>query len=371
MVELASRRRWVVKIGSSLLTDHGAGLQQQRLIDWCAQLHQLREQQIQVVLVSSGAVAVGTHRLGWRKPTSTLAKQVAAAVGQTGLIHAYESAFAQWQILCAQVLLTHADLADRNRYLNARSTMRELLAHGLLPIVNENDTLAVDEIRFGDNDRLAALVANLIDAERLVILTDQHALFDADPRTNPNAKPIIQACVEENWLRTVAGGANSSGVGSGGMYTKILAAELAAQSGADTVIVWGLEDQVLVRLAQNQALGTRLVPGNKSLSARKQWLFGQLRTKGQLQLDAGAVRILRDTGSSLLAVGVVAVQGTFQRGDAVMCIDSTGQRIAIGLINYSSADMRRICGQASQRIEAILGFISEPEIIHRDNLVIG
>jgi glutamate 5-kinase len=321
-------------------------------------------------LVSSGAVAEGMQRLGWKKrPTAVNELQAAAAVGQMGLVQMYESCFSQHGLHTAQVLLTHDDLADRKRYLNARSTLRTLLAMGVIPIINENDTVVTDEIRFGDNDTLASLVANLIEADALVILTDQSGLYSADPRKNPDAQFIQHAIAGDEALEQMAGGAGST-VGTGGMLTKILAAKRAARSGAHTVIASGREANVLVRLASGEAVGTHLRTEQAKMLAKKQWMADHLRVSGELHLDAGAVKVLRTDGKSLLPVGVIGVEGSFERGDVVACLDPQGQTVARGLVNYSSAETARILRQPSSEIASILGYVDEAELIHRDNLIL-
>lgn len=365
------RIRWVVKIGSSLITNHGAGLHHERLQQWCEQILALRQQGIDVVLVSSGAVAEGCARLGFKaRPTQCHLQQAAAAVGQTGLVQAYQSLFAQAGVHCAQILLTHDDLQNRQRYLNARSTLHTLLELGVVPIVNENDTVAVDEIRFGDNDTLGALVTNLVQAEVFVILTDQKALFTADPTQDPAATIVTEAFADEKQLLSMATPVSSSGLGSGGMYTKIVAAHLASRSGARTHLVSGLEPKVLQRLLAGEQLGTLLKPRQAILPARKRWLAGQLKPKGQLHLDSGAVKKITTQGKSLLSVGVTQVSGQFARGDVVECLAPSGVKVAVGLINYHAHEINQFKGQPSSAIESILGYVGEPELIHRDNLVI-
>ncbi len=366
---IQSARRIVVKVGSSLVTNDGKGLDLQALSRWAGEIANLRQQGKQVVLVSSGAVAEGVARLGWKeKPTAIHAKQAAAAVGQMGLCQAYESAFRSHGLKTAQVLLTHEDMRDRTRYLNARSTLLTLLELGVGPIINENDTVVTAEIKLGDNDTLGALVTNLIEGDALIILTDQKGLFTADPRKDPSAKLVAEAEAGAPELEEMAGGAGSN-VGTGGMLTKILAAKRAARSGATTVIASGRETQVLSRLASGEAIGTQLVARTSPLAARKQWIADHLQLRGRVMLDAGAVRALRQQGSSLLSIGVLTVEGEFLRGDVVSCVDEAGMEIARGLINYSADEARRIVRLPTDRIEAALGYIAEPELIHRDNLV--
>ncbi|WP_269901224.1 glutamate 5-kinase [Paenalcaligenes faecalis] len=368
---VADSHRLVVKVGSSLVTNQGKGIDRDAVTHWSAQIAQLHRQGKQVVLVSSGAIAEGIVRLGWpRRPTVMHELQAAAAVGQMGLVQAYEVAFAEHGIRTAQILLTHEDLADRTRYLNARSTIYTLLNLGVVPIVNENDTVITDEIRLGDNDTLGALVTNLIEAESLIILTDQDGLFSADPRSNPDAKFIAHAQAGNPELEQMAGGAGSS-VGTGGMLTKILAAKRAANSGGHTIIASGREPNVLVRLSQGQCIGTELRAELPVQSARQRWLSSHLRVRGKVRLDAGAIKALTDGHKSLLAIGVTEVLGEFTRGDVVACIDHAGKEHGRGLINYSSSDTARIMGEPSHRIAEILGSMSEPELIHRDNMVVN
>ncbi|HEB77157.1 MAG TPA: glutamate 5-kinase [Methylothermaceae bacterium] len=367
---LPRARKLIVKIGSSLLTAGGRGLDQDALAHWADQIACLWEQGRQTLVVSSGAVAEGMARLGWRRrPLNLNQLQAAAAVGQAGLVQAYETQFQRHGRRTAQILLTHEDLSQRQRYLNARSTLTTLLQYGVIPIVNENDTIVTDEIRFGDNDTLAALVANLIEADLLVILTDQPGLFERDPSLDPGAKLIFDASVTDPRLDQMAGGSRS-GLGRGGMITKIRAARLAARSGTATVIVSGREPAVLKRLLRGEKLGTLLIPDSEPLDARKRWLVGQCQVKGKLVLDDGAVIALRQQGKSLLPIGVKAVEGRFQRGDVVACLDSQGEEIARGLINYSAEEARKIRGQPSSRIVELLGYVDEPELIHRDNLAL-
>jgi len=364
-----SARRLVVKVGSSLVTADGQGLDHQALSRWASQIAELSGQGKQVVLVSSGAIAEGVARLGWQKrPHAVNQLQAAAAVGQMGLVQAYESVFRTHGLHAAQILLTHEDLADRTRYLNARSTLRTLLELGVVPIINENDTVATDEIRLGDNDTLGALVTNLIEADCLIILTDQTGLFTADPRRDTRATLVSDAHAGDAELERMAGGAGSA-IGTGGMLTKILAAKRAARSGAHTVICSGHEDNVLLRLAAGEAIGTQLVAQQAPLDARRQWLADHLQLRGGLVLDAGAIKALRDDGKSLLPVGVQAVTGEFARGDVVALINGDGVEIARGLTNYSASEARRIQGKPSSAIEATLGYMDEPELVHRDNLV--
>jgi len=366
----AEARRLVVKVGSSLVTNEGQGLDHAALARWAEQIAELKQRKKDVVLVSSGAVAEGMQRLGWkRRPNALHELQAAAAVGQMGLVEAYESCFRKHGLRTAQVLLTHEDLADRKRYLNARSTLRTLLGLGVIPVINENDTVATDEIRFGDNDTLAALVTNLIEADALVILTDQPGLYTEDPRRHPHAELVNEARAGDASLEKMAGGVGSH-IGSGGMLTKVLAAKRAARSGASTIIASGREPDVLVRLASGEAIGTQLIAETMTLAARKQWMADHLQVRGKLKLDDGAVRALRTEGKSLLPIGVFEAAGEFERGEVVSCLDAQGQEIARGLVNYSSADTRKILGSPSREIEARLGYIDEPELIHRDNLVL-
>ncbi|MEN8168647.1 MAG: glutamate 5-kinase [Pseudomonadota bacterium] len=367
---ITKTRRWVVKIGSALLTNDGRGLNQQGIASWVEQLAALRQQGHELVLVSSGAVAEGMSRLGWTtRPHALHEQQAAAAVGQMGLVQAYESCFQRHDMHTAQVLLTHDDLSNRSRYINARSTLRTLLDLGVVPIVNENDTVVTDEIRFGDNDTLGALVANLIEAELLVILTDQDGLCDRDPRQHADARLIHEISVNASELEEMASSSGGS-LGRGGMLTKVRAARLAARSGSATVIAAGREEKVLQRIAAGEELGTLFTPDQEPIGARKQWLAGHLQVRGTITLDTGAVRVLHDSGKSLLPVGVKAVDGEFLRGEMVSCVDETGNEVARGLVNYSAQDTHRIKGQPSGRIEELLGYVDEPELIHRDNLIL-
>lgn len=360
----------VVKVGSSLVTNNGNGLDHAAIAAWAAQIAALVQQDKQIVLVSSGAVAEGMQRLGWKKrPTAVNELQAAAAVGQMGLVQMYESCFTEHQLHTAQVLLTHDDLADRKRYLNARSTLRTLLDLKVIPIINENDTVVTDEIRFGDNDTLGSLVANLIEADTLVILTDQQGLYSADPRKDKDAKFIQHATAGDVALERMAGGAGSS-VGTGGMLTKILAAKRASRSGANTIIASGREKNVLVRLAAGEVIGTHLQTTEMKTTARKQWLADHLQLRGKLTLDAGAVKVIKQDGKSLLSIGVTAVEGSFERGEVVACCDENGVELARGLVNYSAMEAVRIMRKSSKEIEKILGYVEEAELIHRDNLVL-
>ena len=363
---LQNARRIVVKVGSALVTNEGRGVDVEAIERWAHQIAQLRRMGREVVLVSSGAIAEGMKRLGWStRPTRVCELQAAAAVGQMGLVQAYEEHFARHGIGTAQVLLTHANLADREQYLNARMTLIELLSLGVVPVINENDTVVTEEIKVGDN----ALVTNLVEADVLVILTDQRGLYTADPRSNPDAQFVSEATAGDPALERMAGGAASQ-LSRGGMITKILAAKRAARSGAGTIIASGREEDVLVRLAQGEAIGTHLKPASSILHARKQWIADHLRSAGRLTLDAGAVRALRDGHTSLLPVGVVAVEGDFVRGEVVSCVDEAGREVARGLVSYASDEARRICRAHTEDVVRILGACDSPEMIHRDNLVV-
>ncbi len=366
---IADAKRLVIKVGSALVTNNGEGLDLSAITEWARQIAELRQNNREVVLVSSGAIACGMQRLGWSKrPNAVHELQACAAVGQMGLVQVYERAFASHGLHTARVLLTHDDLADRKRYLNARSTLTTLLELGVVPIINENDTVITDEIKFGDNDTLGALVANLVDADCLIILTDQQGLFTADPRKDASATLISEARAGDPALEAVAGGAGTQ-YGRGGMITKVIAAKRAASSGAHTVIASGREKDVMPRLANGESVGTLLVSQTQRLNARKQWLADHLQLSGKLILDAGAVKALGE-GKSLLPIGVVEIQGEFERGAAVACLSPEGVEIARGLVNYGSSDSRRIARRASRDIEAILGYIDEPEIVHRNNLIL-
>jgi glutamate 5-kinase len=370
MSVLLSARRIVVKVGSSLVTDEGRGVDAEAIDNWSRQLAALAAQGRELVMVSSGAIAEGMKRLGWAtRPKELHELQAAAAVGQMGLVQMYETRLRAHGMGSAQVLLTHADLADRERYLNARSTLLTLLQLGVIPVINENDTVVNDEIKFGDNDTLGALVANLVDADAYVILTDQRGLYSADPRKDPAARFIDVATAGDPALEAMAGGAGSA-IGRGGMLTKVLAAKRAARSGTSTVIAWGRETDVLLRLAAGEAIGSALVAGTAKLAARKQWMLDHLQLRGAVRVDAGAVAKLRDEGKSLLPIGVHEVEGEFARGDviAVRTLDGATE-VARGLANYSSAEARLIARKPSSQIEALLGYANEPELIDRTNLV--
>ena len=368
---LRDARRIVVKVGSSLVTNEGRGVDAQAIGNWCRQLAALAAQGRELVMVSSGAIAEGMKRLGWAsRPRELPELQAAAAVGQMGLVQMYESQLSQRGLRSAQVLLTHADLADRERYLNARSTLLTLMAMKVIPVINENDTVVNDEIKFGDNDTLGALVANLIEADVLVILTDQRGLYDADPRHDPAARFIDAAPAGDPDLERMAGGIGSS-IGRGGMITKVLAAKRAAGSGASTVIAWGREPDVLLRLADGESIGTALWAATPKLAARKQWMADHLQLRGAVTIDAGAVQKLRAEGKSLLPIGVVDTEGEFARGDVIAVRSQDGVEVARGLANYSAPETRRIARKPSSQIEAVLGYAGEPELIHRDNLVLS
>lgn len=368
--QLNRARRLVVKIGSALLTNDGRGLDADALALWVDQMAALVKEGVELVLVSSGSVAEGMSRLGWKsRPEQLHELQAAAAVGQMGLVQTWEAQFKRHGIHTAQILLTHDDLSDRKRYLNGRSTLRALLDFGVVPIVNENDTVVTDEIRFGDNDTLGALVTNLVEADGLIILTDQLGLFDKDPRKNPDANLITERFAGDRELDAMAGG--SAGVlGRGGMQTKLRAARLAARSGAFTIIVGGRIESVLTRLRQGDVVGTLLLPEQGRIAARKQWLASHLQTRGRLTLDDGAVKVLRQGGRSLLPVGIKGVIGQFRRGEMVSCVGQDGAEVARGLVNYDADEARAIAGHSSNSISDVLGYISDEEMIHRDNMVI-
>lgn len=366
---LENARRIVVKVGSALVTNEGRGVDIEAIERWAHQIAELRAMGREVVLVSSGAIVEGMKRLGWTtRPSRVCELQAAAAVGQMGLVQAYEEHFAAHGIGTAQILLTHANLADREQYLNARMTLIELLSLGIVPVINENDTVVTEEIKVGDNDTLGALVTNLVEADVLVILTDQKGLYTADPRSNPDAEFVAEATAGDPKLEKMAGGAASQ-LSKGGMITKILAAKRAARSGAGTIIASGREENVLVRLAEGEMIGTHLKPASSVLHARKQWIADNLRSAGRLVLDPGAVRALRESHTSLLPVGVKAVEGDFVRGEIVVCVDEEGHEVARGLVSYASDDARRICRAHTEDISRILGACDAPEMIHRDNLV--
>lgn len=366
---LQQARRWVVKIGSALLTANGQGLDQQAMRSWVEQMVALAQQGIELILVSSGAVAEGMVRMGIsHRPDSLHDLQACAAIGQMGLVQAYESHFREFNCKTAQILLTHEDLSDRQRYLNARSTLTTLINWRVIPVINENDTVATDEIRFGDNDTLAALVANLVDAEALIILTDQEGMFDRDPRHDATATLLPEVRAMDESLFAMAGGGGV--LGRGGMITKVRAARFAARSGCATVIASGRSPNILQRLAAGESLGTLLLPDDDRLTARKQWLAAHLQTAGRVVLDKGAVRALIEQGRSLLPVGVKAVEGEFLRGEAVACVDEAGKQLAVGLVNYNAEEARQIIGLSSLQIADVLGYMSDEELMHRDNIAI-
>ncbi|WKL17455.1 glutamate 5-kinase [Comamonas testosteroni] len=372
---LRDARRIVVKVGSSLVTNEGRGLDEAAIEEWSRQLAALVNGEDgvkrEVIMVSSGAIAEGMKRLGWAtRPTEVHELQAAAAVGQMGLAQMYETKLRGEGVPSAQVLLTHADLADRERYLNARTTLLTLLQLGVVPVINENDTVVIDEIRFGDNDTLGALVANLVEADALVILTDQRGLYSADPRKNPDARFIDVAEAGNPELEAMAGGAGLS-IGTGGMITKILAAKRAAGSGASTVIAWGREKDVLLRLTRGESIGTLLVANTHKMQARKQWIADHLQLRGSVTVDAGAVSKLRDEGKSLLPIGMIIVEGDFSRGEVIAVRDENGAEIARGLASYASAEARLLCRKSSSEIEALLGYSAGPEMMHRDNMVVA
>jgi len=373
---LAQARRIVVKVGSSLVTNEGRGLDEAAIGEWCRQLATLVRGDVaggprELIMVSSGAIAEGMKRLGWMvRPKEIHELQAAAAVGQMGLAQMYETKLRESGIGSAQVLLTHADLADRERYLNARSTLLTLLQLGVVPVINENDTVVNDEIKFGDNDTLGALVANLVDADALIILTDQRGLYSADPRKDPAARFIEEAVAGDSALEEMAGGSGSS-IGKGGMITKILAARRAAGSGASTVIAWGREPDALLRLARGERIGTLLVASTQKNQARKQWMADHLQLRGAVVVDAGAVAKLQSEGASLLPIGVTAVEGDFSRGEVIAIRDAAGHEIARGLANYASSEARLICRRPSSEFERLLGYTGEPEMVHRTNLVLA
>ncbi len=369
--ELRDARRIVVKVGSSLVTNEGRGLDEVAIGEWCRQMSQLVHEGRELIMVSSGAIAEGMKRLGWTtRPHEIHELQAAAAVGQMGLAQMYETKLREHGLGSAQVLLTHADLADRERYLNARSTLLTLLKLGVLPVINENDTVVNDEIKFGDNDTLGALVANLVEADALVILTDQRGLFTSDPRKDPNAELVRRANSGDPALEAMASGAGSS-LGRGGMITKVLAAKRAAGSGASTVIAWGREPNALLRLASGSAIGTLLVAQTQKTQARKQWMSDHLQMRGAVVVDTGAAIKLRAEGKSLLPIGMTSVEGDFSRGDVIAVRGIDGGEIARGLANYASVEARLICRKPSSEIERILGYVAEPEMVHRDNMVLS
>lgn len=367
---LKNARRIVVKVGSALVTNDGRGLDRTAITNWARQISALQKAGKEVIFVSSGAIAEGVLRLGWQKRPSAVSQlQAAAAVGQMGLVQAYEESFSSFGVKTAQILLTHADLADRERYLNARATLTELTALGVVPVINENDTVVTDEIKVGDNDTLGALVTNLVLADVLVILTDQKGLYTADPRKDPAATFVSHARAGDPALEKMAGGA-ASALSKGGMITKILAAKRAARSGAATIIVSGREKDVLMRMAAGETIGTELLSDAQPMHAREKWIADHLRSDGAIRVDAGAAKAIRERHTSLLPVGVTAVHGEFLRGDVVSCLNPEGEEIARGIVNYSSGEVRQIAGVQSEEVSAILGFVAHPEVIHKDNLTL-
>ncbi|MFK8027462.1 MAG: glutamate 5-kinase [Gammaproteobacteria bacterium] len=363
-------KRWVIKIGSSLITNDGQGLNLSAIKAWMNDFAELRKQGYELILVSSGAVAEGMARLGWTQRPRTLHElQAAAAIGQMGLVQAYEKFLQEHDLHSAQVLLTHEDLRDRQRYINARSTLTTLLALGVIPVVNENDTVATDEIRFGDNDNLAALVANLISADQLIILTDQAGIFDKNPNEFKDAK-LIESCSTNDRILDIVAGPSHHALGRGGMVTKVSAARRAERSGTSTIILSGKQANALTSIADGSYIGTTIMPAIEPLTARKQWIANQLQVVGSIQLDAGASNVIRSGGASLLPIGVKSVKGEFKRGDLVACNDEQGNEIARGLINYNADESRKILGKSTAEIEPTLGYIDEPELINRDNLAI-
>ena len=367
---LSEAHRWVVKIGSSLLTDDGRGINRPRIEDWARQISTLIQTGKEVVLVSSGAVAEGRARMDLKQRPATLPLlQATAAIGQMGLVQAWETAFSRQSVKTAQILFTHDDIANRRRYLNAQGTLKALLEWAVVPVVNENDTVATDEIRLGDNDTLAALTCNLVEGDVLVILTDQHGVFSADPSKDANAQLIPELDVHDELLDKVAGGSRSD-LGRGGMQTKITAARWAARSGAMTIIASGAETDVLIRLANNEAVGTRLTNTNSGWQARKLWIAGHVQAEGSVTLDSGAVKALTKEGTSLLPVGVISVSGNFAAGELIACMDKSGKQVASGLSNYSSRDAKKLCGVSSDQISNVLGYSGDAELVHRDNLIL-
>ena len=367
---LVSAQCLVIKIGSSMLTADGKGLDNEAIARWVAQMVALRTRGVNVILVSSGAVAEGMMRLGWdKRPHAIYELQAAAAVGQMGLVQHYESEFKKHGIHTAQILLTHDDLSNRQRYLNARSTLKTLLSLNVIPVVNENDTVTTDEIRFGDNDSLAALVVNLVEADALLLLTDQSGVYDSDPRNNPDAKLLDNVAASDQRLDACVS-SKGGALGSGGMLTKLRAARIAARSGALTVIAKGSEPDIIERICQGESVGTLLLPDQAPLVARKQWLASHLQAKGSVVVDDGAVKVLQEAGKSLLPVGVTAVHGQFVRGDLITIVDASGREVARGLANYAAEEAAAIKGQPSQQIESLLGYVDEPELVHRDNMLV-
>ena len=368
--KLTTNQRWVIKIGSALLTNDGAGLDAALMKSWVSQMAELVRNDVELCLVSSGAIAVGLQALNLKmRPTELPLLQAAAAIGQMGLIQAWQSCFKAQGLETAQVLLTHEDLADRTRYLNARDTLKALSQFGVIPVVNENDTVATDEIRFGDNDSLGALATNLLEADVLVILTDQDGFFDRDPRVHAEAQLVPEARALDPELIHMAG-KDGGALGRGGMHTKVLAAQQAARSGAATVIANGRTERVLSRLRAGDALGSLLLPDLKPQAARKRWLASHKQTRGVLVIDAGAQRALAEAGRSLLPVGVIDVRGAFARGEIVAIESVDGERIATGLVNYGAEQARQIAGQSTGALRASGLLVEGDALVHRDNMAL-
>ena len=362
-------KKIIIKLGSSIITNDGKGIDEAFLSNFAADISLLAKK-MQVVIVSSGAIAAGLKKLGIsRRPSELSELQAAAAVGQMDLIRSFEKEFSKVSMICAQVLLTHDDLSDRKRYLNARSTLNNLLEKNVIPIINENDTVSNEEIKFGDNDNLAALTANLLEADYLILLTDQDGLYSDDPRKNSNVTLLSRISVNDKKLDEVAK-ATTSSVGRGGMYTKILAARRASLSGTHTIIANGKNRKVFSNLLNDSVSGTFIQSEERQLDARKKWLAGQLKSKGTLIIDDGATNAIVNSGKSLLSVGITDVKGKFDRGDLVQCISSSGQEVAKGLINYSSSEVGKVLGQPSDKMESLLGYVNESSVIHRNNLVV-
>ena len=368
---MENRQRIVIKIGTSTLTAGSKKLNPAQMVDIARQCAALHAQKKQVVLVSSGAMAAGREELGYPTlPKGVPAKQMLAAVGQPRLMAMYEQFFEIYKVHVAQVLLTGADLTDRHGYLNARATLEALLDHGIIPIVNENDTIATEEIRIGDNDNLSAQVANLIEADLLILLTDQEGLYTSDPRSNKNAQLISEVGPEpfskELWQ---SAGGSESGLGTGGMMTKLQAADLARHGGTEVIIARGSIENVLFRLTNGESMGTKLLPVVNKLEGRKRRILSGSHTKNEVMVDTGAVQALAH-GGSLLPAGVIQINGTFERGDAVKVVDTDKKPVAVGLTNYGTVDLQKLCGKQSTEIESVLGFTFGEEVIHRDHMVI-
>jgi len=366
------KKRWVIKIGSSLVTKSSTGLNIKNIKDWAGQINELIDQNINVIIVSSGAIAEGMNRLNLvKRPSSSSRLQALAATGQMGLIQAYEVAFKKYNILTAQMLLTHEDLSNRARYLNAKNTLNNLMQYNIIPIINENDTVSTDEIKFGDNDTLASLVANLSGAEKLIILTDQDGLYTNDPRKVKDSKLIKSISVLDKKLNKYAGPSNNI-LGRGGMITKISAAKKAAKSNTQTIIANGIKKNILINILNNQDyIGTTIYNKNLAINSKKQWIANSLKIKGKIIVDAGAKKVIKQSGKSLLPVGIKSISGEFKKGDLLAICSSNNIEIATGLTNYGSNELAKIIGMSTARIKKEFGIIDSEVVIHRDNMILS